>query len=88
MRPEYHESYLDYRWGGASKARRGRDQRARYLERAGFSVIRTSVRYKILGSRRPDSTYYLHASRTGMPTKARCDTVSPRSNRPGLPQFE
>ena len=88
MKPEYHESYLDYRWGGARNARQARDQRARYLASAGFSVIRCSVRYRILGSRRLDATYYLHASRTGTPAKSRCDSVSPRSNRPGLPKAE
>ena len=52
MRPEYHESYFDYRWGGAQKARQARDQRARYLKRAGFNVIRSSVGYRVFGSRK------------------------------------
>jgi len=88
MRPEYHESYSDYLWGGAQKARKARDRRALYLKRAGFNVIRSSVGYRILGSRRLDSTYYLHASRTGTPTKARCNRISPLSNRPGLPEAD
>ena len=88
MRPEYHESYRDYQWAGAQRARKARDQRARYLVKAGYTVLRTSVRYDVLGSRRPDSTYYLHASRNGAPVRARCDSVSPRSNRPGLPKRE
>jgi hypothetical protein len=86
MRSEYHESYSDYRWGGAQKARKARDQRARYLKMAGFNVIRSSVGYRIFGSPRLDFTYYLHASRAGTPAKARCNSISPRSNRPGLPE--
>src|ERR1017187_2498211 len=61
---------------------------ALYLKRAGFNVIRSSVGYRILGSRRLDSTYYLHPSRTGTPTKARCNRISPWSNRPGLPEVD
>jgi hypothetical protein len=88
MRPEYHESYFDYRWGGAQKARQARNQRARYLKKAGFNVIRSSVGFRVFGSRKADSTYYLHASRTGTPTKARCHSISPRSHRPGLPEAD
>ena len=86
MRPEYHESYLDYQWGGAQRARAARDQRARYLVKSGYQVLRTSVRHGVFGSRRTDSTYYLHARRDGTPVKARCDSISLRSNRPGLPK--